>query len=53
MAKIPEAMTRMYKNKYICKNCKSAIRADPLKINEGLVTCRTCQFNKFRAPRKK
>tara|TARA_Y100000310_G_scaffold343903_1_gene453816 strand:+ start:3119 stop:3280 length:162 start_codon:yes stop_codon:yes gene_type:complete len=53
MAKIEEAFKRNFSRKYICKSCKAAIRADPLKIIAKKVACRNCGFKSFRAPRKK
>ena len=32
--KLPAAQARLYKNMFVCKNCKSKIRADPRKILE-------------------
>jgi len=53
MAKIPEAMRRLYKNVFVCKNCSSKIRADPRKIIEGKIKCRKCKGRAFRQIRKK
>lgn len=53
MAKIPAAQARLYKNIFVCKKCKSKIRADPRKIIEGKVRCRKCGKSAFRAIKKK
>lgn len=53
MAKIPEAQKRLFKNVFVCKKCKSKIRAEPLKILEGKVKCRKCGKRAFRPLRKK
>jgi len=53
MAKIQEAITRFTKNKFICKNCKTTIRADPLKIIAKKVQCRSCGQKSMRTPRKR
>ena len=53
MAKIPEAQIRLFKNVFVCKNCKSKLRADPLKILEGKIKCRKCGKKAFRPLRKK
>lgn len=53
MAKFEEAATRNYSRKFICKNCKISIRADPLKILAKKIACRSCAQKRFRAPRKK
>jgi hypothetical protein len=51
--KIPAAQTRLFKNIFICKNCRTRIRADPRKIIEGKVKCRKCKKRAFRTIRKK
>jgi predicted Zn finger-like uncharacterized protein len=53
MAKIPEAQNRLFKNVFICKNCQSKIKADPIKILEGKVKCRKCKKRAFRPIKKK
>ncbi len=53
MAKIPEAQARLFKNIFVCKNCKSKIRAAPIKILNGKVKCRKCQKKAFRPLKKK
>jgi len=51
--KIPEAMTRLYKNVFVCKACSAKIRADPKKIIVGKIKCRNCGKKNFRAVKKK
>ena len=53
MAKFEEAMARNYSRKYVCKKCKSVIKADPMKVVAGKIACRKCNAKKLRAPRKK
>ncbi len=53
MAKIPEAQNRLFKNVFVCKNCKSKIRADPRKIVEGKIKCRKCHKRSFRQIKKR
>ncbi len=53
MAKLPAAQARIFKNIFICKNCKSRIRAEPLKILNQKVRCRKCSQKDFRPIRKK
>ncbi len=53
MAKILEAQNRLFKNIFICKNCQSRIRAEPLKILEGKIRCRKCRKRAFRPIKKK
>jgi len=53
MVKVHEAHTRLYKNVFICKNCKAKIKADPRKILEGKIKCRKCKKREFRTVKKK
>lgn len=51
--KIPAAQQRLYKNLFICRNCKGKMKADPRKIIEGKIKCRKCGKRDFRTVRKK
>jgi len=53
MAKIPEAQARLFHNIFVCKKCKTKIRAEPRRILSGKVKCRKCGSKEFRALRKK
>lgn len=53
MAKILEAMNRLFKNVFVCKRCQSKIRAEPQKILKGKIKCRKCGQKAFRPLRKK
>ncbi len=53
MAKIPEAQARLYKNVFVCKKCKTKVRAPNLKILQRKVKCKRCEGKAFRAVRKK
>ena len=53
MAKILEAMNREFKNVFVCRACKSKIRADPQKILKGKVRCRKCKKGSFRPLKRK
>ena len=53
MAKIPEAQARLYKNVFVCKRCKTKLRASNLKILQGKIKCHNCGSKAFRAVRKK
>ena len=53
MVKFPEAEARLFKNKFICKRCKSAIRATNMKVLAGKVKCRKCNSASLRIVRKK
>jgi ribosomal protein L40E len=52
MPKFKEAMDRIFKNMFVCRICKSKIRADPLKVRLGLVKCRKCKSKKLRIKHK-
>jgi len=51
--KLPVTQARLYKNMFVCKNCKAKLRADPRKIIEKKVRCRKCLKKAFRPVRKK
>ena len=51
--KIPEAQNRLFKNIFVCMNCQSKMRADPLKILKGRIKCRKCKKAQFRVLKKK
>lgn len=53
MAKIPEADERMYKDIFICRKCKSKIRAINMKVSLGRAKCRKCNSKSLRPVRKK
>jgi formylmethanofuran dehydrogenase subunit E len=53
MVKFAEADTRKFRNVFICKRCKTKIRAPNIKITQGKVKCRKCRGHAFRAVRKK
>ncbi len=53
MGKILEAQNRLFKNIFVCLNCKQKQKADPQKILKGLIKCRKCKKRKFRPLKKK
>ena len=53
MSKFPEAEARIFKNVFVCKVCKSKIKAPVLKVLSGRVKCRKCGASKLRPVRKK
>jgi ribosomal protein L40E len=53
MVKFPEAQARLYKNVFVCRNCKTKIRAPGAKIRAGKIHCRKCNGKALRAVRKK
>lgn len=48
----PEAMNRLFNRVFICKVCKSKIRADPQKVRAGKIKCRKCKSRALR-PKKR
>ena len=53
MAKIAAAQARLFKNIFVCKNCKSRIRTEPIRVLSGKIRCRKCKSNALRPVRKK
>jgi len=53
MVKFPEAEARRFKNKFVCRRCRT-VRAAPIrKILDGLIKCRKCGSKAFKPKRKK
>ena len=52
MAKFKEATARLFTNIFVCKKCKSKIRADPLKVKARRIKCRKCFCKALRPKRK-
>lgn len=48
----PEAMQRLYHRVFVCRKCKSKIRADYRKVRERKVKCRKCGSRDLRPKRK-
>jgi len=53
MAKFAEADARLYKNVFVCKNCKTKFRAQQMKVLSGKIQCRKCKSKALRVVRKK
>jgi len=53
MAKFAVAEARLFKDKFVCRRCKSIVRAVNLKIIAGGITCRKCGSHTFKGKRKK
>lgn len=53
MAKIAAAQARLFKNIFVCKNCKARIRTEPIRVLSGKTRCRKCKSNALRPVRKK
>ncbi|MFH1506713.1 MAG: 50S ribosomal protein L40e [archaeon] len=53
MVKFPEAEARKFHNIFVCRKCKSKIKAPNLKVLAGKVSCRKCGSKILRPVRKK
>lgn len=53
MGKFEEAANRIMKDVFVCKVCKSKVRAPSLKVSQGKISCRKCKAKKLRPKRKK
>ena len=51
--KFPEADVRLFRNKFVCRRCKSVLRAPARKVTDQDVKCRACAGKKFKPKRKK
>jgi len=48
----PEAMHRLFTRVFVCRICKSKMRADPAKVREGKIKCRKCGSHTLRPKHK-
>lgn len=53
MSKFPETEARKFRNIFVCRRCKSKIRAPNMKVIAGKVKCRNCNGNALRPVKKK
>jgi len=53
MVKFQEANARKFANIFICRKCKSKIRAYNMKVMQQKVKCRKCASKALRTVRKK
>ena len=53
MVKFQEAEVRKFRNVFVCRKCKTKIKAPNLKIIQGKITCRRCHGKEFKSVRKK
>jgi ribosomal protein L40E len=53
MAKFPEAEARLFKNKFVCRVCKTVTKANNMKVIAGKVKCKKCDSKALRVKRKK
>ncbi|MCD6403867.1 50S ribosomal protein L40e [Nanoarchaeota archaeon] len=52
MPRFKEADARIFKNVFVCRKCKTKIRADPQKVRLGKVKCRKCGSRSLRPKHK-
>ena len=53
MAKFDEAVARKFLNIFVCRRCKSKVRAPNLKVIAGKISCRSCGGKALKPKRKK
>ncbi len=53
MAKFEATIGRIFRRRFVCKNCKTKIRTDAGKILQKKVSCPKCGGKAFRPVRKK
>ncbi|MFH1916687.1 MAG: hypothetical protein ABIJ21_05460 [Nanoarchaeota archaeon] len=53
MAKFHEAEQRILVNIFVCRKCKSKVRAPNLKVISGKVRCRKCHSHYLRSVKRK
>lgn len=53
MAKFEEAEKRLFRNVFVCRKCKTKIRAPAMLISQGKVKCRKCSSKALRSIRRK
>ena len=53
MAKFEEAEERLFRNVFVCKKCKTKVRAPAMLIAQNKVKCRKCNSKALRAIKKK
>jgi DNA-directed RNA polymerase subunit RPC12/RpoP len=46
-------MNRKFRNIFVCRRCKSKIRAPNLKVIAGKISCRKCGAKTLKSKRKK
>ncbi|HDJ96444.1 MAG TPA: 50S ribosomal protein L40e [Candidatus Aenigmarchaeota archaeon] len=47
-----ETAERLFHRVFVCKVCKTKMRADPAKVREGKVKCRKCGSRALRPKRR-
>lgn len=52
MGKFEEAIGRMFKRVFVCRNCKTKMKTDKLRIMKGEVRCKKCGSHNLRPIKK-
>ncbi len=52
MVRFPEATKRIFSNVFVCRKCKTKLRADYAKILKGKVRCKKCASRALRPIKK-
>ncbi|MBI2661628.1 hypothetical protein HYX09_05190 [Candidatus Woesearchaeota archaeon] len=53
MVKFAEAEARRFRSIFVCRRCKTKMRAPNIKIIQHKIKCRRCSGKVFRADKKK
>jgi len=53
MTKFPEADARRFRNVFVCRICKSKIKAPNMKVIQEKISCRKCGAKQLRTVKKK
>jgi len=53
MVKFPEAEARKFRNRFVCRRCRSVLASPIRKVLDGIVKCRKCGSKLFKPKRKK
>ncbi len=53
MVKFPEAHVRLFQGMFVCRRCKTRMRAPIRKVLDHKISCRKCKSKVLRPVRKK
>ena len=53
MVKFKEAENRKFKGVFVCRRCKTKQKAEIMKVLEGKIKCRKCNYKNLRVKKKK
>ncbi|HII15633.1 MAG TPA: hypothetical protein HA362_04940 [Nanoarchaeota archaeon] len=52
MGKFDEAIGRMFNRVFVCRNCKTKIKTDKMRILKKEIICKKCGSDQFRPIKK-